>query len=664
MAQGMERTRRATTGQAKAMKQVLSGIQPDTEGTTALDMRADKNLFLIGDLPDEEKEAACKVDFSVLQRRPETFTVFPDDFVRSMNHEMLVDYAIRLGAASREYLREYILVAEQLGNAQELIRNERNTLFGRSTQRLAALTGGTDRRSKSRTKAGDIPEAEKEEQKAPEPEKAPVPEECVNEKKAASGRPRRTKGCADRVCQDAFENHIDVTVDKETLDRVFGKDNWKEIKDTEVIAKKYRVIPSKVIVDVYHMHKYGALDTANIKGPELITAKSPIQRIRPKSRMSAELLGYLMYCRNSLRMPVDRVCDHLHTLGLNLTPQMVYENMNYYDPFFEALQKRQWAELLSSSYLQIDETPVRYYDRVEKTVKRGYMWAFTTSEMLDDAKKITLFYFAFGRGADVLRECLSGFKGVIGSDGHSAYQVFARESGGSVLNAGCLDHFRKRVVAALRTIPGLSGMSEEEKRAIPAYVIMERLGKVFKLERKVRKLKTKCEREMFREEHVREEFKELVNETLGLDNGSHPEGSYMADVIRYMKNQEVYLEQFLTDGNIASNNSLCERKFAFFSVLRNQIKMFGSFRGAQIAGRLEGLEQTAREYVKNTRIYYQFLFEQLIPYIDAARKSAPDGKIPDWSAASGLDRFIPWSEEYAEYEAAALSKEMSSIIMA
>ena len=103
------------------------------------------------------------------------------------------------------------------------------------------------------------------------------------------------------------------------------------------------------------------------------------------------------------------------------------------------------------------------------------MWVFTSGEMLD-GQKITLFYFAQGRGAQVLRECLSGFTGVIGSDGHSAYHVFARESGGKVINAGCIDHFRKRVVTALRAIPGLDQMPEEEKRKIPAYVIMERLA--------------------------------------------------------------------------------------------------------------------------------------------------------------------------------------------
>ena len=142
--------------------------------------------------------------------------------------------------------------------------------------------------------------------------------------------------------------------------------------------------------------------------------------------------------------------------------------------------------LLNASHIQVDETPVRYYDTVRKQMRRGYIWVFTTSEMLINRQPLTLFHFAEGRGADVLSDCLKGFSGVVGSDGHSAYHVFARDSKGTVVNAGCLDHFRKRVVAALRAIPNLKEMPEQERLEIPAYVIMLKLNKVFELERETK----------------------------------------------------------------------------------------------------------------------------------------------------------------------------------
>jgi hypothetical protein len=271
--------------------------------------------------------------------------------------------------------------------------------------------------------------------------------------------------------------------------------------------------------------------------------------------------------------------------------------------------------------------------------------------MLLEGKPITLFYFAEGRDAGVLRHCLGNFTGFLGSDGHNAYQSFSRDSGGKVINAGCLDHFRKRVVSALRAIPNLKQMTEEEKLGIPAYVIMLKLNEVFRLERTTKKLATKEERDIYRNETVRNAFEELVQATLGIDITTCPVKSYTYEAIRYMQNQEVYLNQFLEDGNIASNNSKCERKFAFFAILRNQIKMFGSLEGARCAARLESIEQTAREHTKDTRSYYQFLLDEFIPFV---KKQDPD---TDFASLPELADYLPWSEKNKKYREATLKRE-------
>ena len=656
-------SRRASSDQSATMERLLSGLMPDSDGTAALKAACEggeeSSRFLTGDLPDEEREAVRKVDFSVLEQMPPAFFLFPDEIVKQMDVAQATAYAISLGKALKAYQKIYLSMAKQLANARELVLNGQNALFGRSSQRFSALMG------KGKKTADDAKKGKEPAENGPDIPDGQTPadpgKEDKDPKQPPKGHPRRQKGCADRVCRNAQENVIHVYKDTQELDRIFGKGNWEEATKAQKVIKSYRVIPAKVVVDKYILHQYRAKDPDICQNaPEFCTAKMPFERLRPKSRVSSSLMAYLLYCRNSLRMPVDRVCSHVAALGLNLTPQQVYENLSYYEAYFNILQERKWTKLLDCHYLQIDETPVRYYDWKEKKVKRGYMWSFTASEMLDDAEKITLFYFAEGRGADVLRECLSGFTGVIGSDGHSAYQVFARESEGTVTNAGCLEHFRKRVVAALRAIPDLGRMTEEEKRKIPAYVILERLNKVFELERKVKALRSKTEREAFRQDQVKEAFEAMVTETLGLKKNGQPEGSYLDNAIRYMENQEVYLEEFLKDGNIACQNSKSEQKIAFFAVLRGQIKMFGSFRGAQVASTLEGLEQTARKHVKETRIYYQFLLDKLLPYIRKQNKAHP-GETIDWGHTEELDQFMPWSEEYAEYEKELKKQEQNTL---
>ncbi len=670
-----KRTRRADRGQAAAMERLLSGLMPDEDGTAALKAGCEggdeSSLFLDGDLPDEEREAVRKVDFSVLEQVPPAFLIYPDEIVERMDAAHVAAYAIALGKALKACQNVYLRTAEQLANARELILNGRNAIFGRSSRRFSTIAGNRKKDEDAVEKSGENTEADgnckKDTETGPQIPNGqacagPADQSKEEEKQVPppKGHPRRRKGCADQVCRGAQENIIHVRKTAQDLDRIFGKGNWSDVEKAQKVIKSYRVIPARVIVDKYILHQYRAKDPDICQGaPEFCAARMPFERLRPKSRVSSSLMAYLLYCRSGLRMPVDRVCSHMGALGLNLTPQQVYENLDYYERFFSILQERQWAKLLDCHYLQIDETPVRYYDRKEKKVKRGYMWMFTASEMLDDAEKITLFYFAEGRGADVLRECLAGFTGVIGSDGHSAYQVFARESEGTVTNAGCLEHFRERVAAALRAVPGLCRMTVEEKRKIPAYVIMERLNKVFVLERKVKTLKTKTEREAFRQDQVKEAFDAVVAETLELKASGQPDGSYLASAIRYMENQEVYLEKFLEDGNIACQNSKSEQKIAFFAVLRGQIKMFGSFRGAQVAGTLEGLEQTTKNHVKNTRYYYQFLLDMLLPYVRKMIKSHP-GESIDWAHNEELDQYMPWSEKYAVYEKELKNREKTT----
>jgi hypothetical protein len=140
----------------------------------------------------------------------------------------------------------------------------------------------------------------------------------------------------------------------------------------------------------------------------------------------------ILHKRGTLRLPVSRICGSYHSMGLALTPQRVHENISYYSGLFRHLLDRLWAELLQCRYIQVDETPVRYYDREKGGMRRGYLWVFTTSEMLIGCRPITLFHYAEGRDAEVLRRCLGdrGFEGVVGSDGLSSYHVFSRNRTG------------------------------------------------------------------------------------------------------------------------------------------------------------------------------------------------------------------------------------------
>lgn len=671
---GRATSRKASMVQASAMAETVSRLETDVSASAALGEEIANGAPIYASLPDEEIDFSTKVDFSVLKNKLMEVTVLDDDSIRQLSEEQLYQYAAEIGQTLRFYVAQYQAVAEQLGNAMELILNQRVERFGSTSQRSSSLLGKKD--GKTREAGGRKGDAAKPDNTglsgkertntSPEKEpKQPEHEEQGQEKHRSDkegegdlsgsgdmsgktkGQPKRSAGCAARVYEDAKVQHFHCTIPESRLDSLFGKSGWKELTEGERTAAEYAIIPATIIVKVFHLHAYCAKDCSDPSAPGVVRAGSPIKRSRQKSPISSGLMANVLYERNALRIPVSRICDDLHTMGLKMTPQRLYDNLNYYGGFFKILLDLMWVVLLNTHYIQIDETPVRYFDRQAHRMKRGYIWVFTTSEMLIGGRPVTLFYFAEGRGADVLSRCLQGFSGVAGSDGHSAYHVFARDSEGAVTNAGCLDHFRKRVVAALRAVPNLKEMTEKERLEIPAYVIMLKLNRVFELDRNTKKLETKEERDEYRKGPVRDAFDELVETTLGIDLHHCPSAGYTSKAVKYMQNQEVYLRQFLEDSSIASNNSKCERKFAFFATLRNQIKMFGSARGAEIAATLESIEQTAREYTRNTRVYYKYLIEKMCPFIREKRKEDPN---VNFQALDEFQQFQIWSDEFKKYE--------------
>lgn len=169
-------------------------------------------------------------------------------------------------------------------------------------------------------------------------------------------------------------------------------------------------------------------------------------------------------------------------------------------------------------------------------------------------------------------------------------------------------------------------MTEEERLTIPAYVLWKKLKPVFLLDRKTKELGTKEERDEYSDTAVRGGFEELAAAVEGTNKGGCTEGSYLSSAISYFENQEVYLRIILDDSNIASNNAKAERCFAFFWVLRSQIKMFGSEKAAENASILESLEQTARAYVDSYLVAYLMAetpYEQINSFEEYAGKQLP-----------------------------------------
>ena len=168
----------------------------------------------------------------------------------------------------------------------------------------------------------------------------------------------------------------------------------------------------------------------------------------PKSNAGASLLAHLLVSKYQDHLPFYRQIEMFKRQGITLAQATINgwfsAAVNLLEPLYETLKK----EVLSSDYIQIDETtiPVMDKDHPGATTK-GYHWIIRAPEM----RKLFFHYDEGSRAQRVAIDLLKDFKGAVQSDGYVAYDIYENKQG--VLLLGCWAHARRKFEEALKNDP-------------------------------------------------------------------------------------------------------------------------------------------------------------------------------------------------------------------
>jgi transposase len=113
--------------------------------------------------------------------------------------------------------------------------------------------------------------------------------------------------------------------------------------------------------------------------------------------------------------------------------------------WLQPLYRRIHEDLISGSYLQADETPVKYLAPGTGKTGQGYLWTLHRPGGGD-----VLYQWHASRGSACLGDLLGGFQGILQSDGYQAYNVHAGKHPG-ITQAACWAHVRRKFHEALQT---------------------------------------------------------------------------------------------------------------------------------------------------------------------------------------------------------------------
>jgi transposase len=195
--------------------------------------------------------------------------------------------------------------------------------------------------------------------------------------------------------------------------------------------------PGELYVKQYKRPKYAKPDNDGVVIGQL--PSRPLQ----KAMAGEGLLAQIIIDKYIDHLPLHRQMQRFERAGVKLAystlTDWVSGTCNLITPLFESLK----AEVLQSTYLHVDETPIKVMDKNKKgETHRGFYWVYQNS-----IDKVVLFDYQEGRGREGPVEILKDFKGYLQTDGYVAYNVFAKRQDITLIH--CMAHARRMFNDAL-----------------------------------------------------------------------------------------------------------------------------------------------------------------------------------------------------------------------
>ncbi len=159
-------------------------------------------------------------------------------------------------------------------------------------------------------------------------------------------------------------------------------------------------------------------------------------------------------------MPFYRVIQKYKELGVSISDSTMNDwyaaTCERLKPLYDILKR----EVLSNSYIQVDESTLPVIDNEKHRAVKGYMWCTRAVE-----SNLVVFHYDMGsRSYETARRILSGYRGTIQTDGYDAYDQFENDPHIQVI--GCWAHVRRKWSDAL---------DEDRRTASEALVYINRL---------------------------------------------------------------------------------------------------------------------------------------------------------------------------------------------
>lgn len=239
-------------------------------------------------------------------------------------------------------------------------------------------------------------------------------------------------------------------------------EKWTELSPeiTEVLERD----PARWYVRRIIRHKYALKDKSLDVEKQVITAPMPVLPIA-KSYAGATLLADIHIDKYVNHLPFYRQMQMFQQQGISIPASTIDGWFQDVADLMRPTYYRLKDLVLTSDYLQCDETTLPVINDEKHKAVKGYIW-MVRAVMRD----LVFFHYDYGsRSQKVALELFTDYQGVIQTDGYAVYDIYENKQG--VLPIGCWAHCRRRFDEALK---------EDKARASYA---LEQIGLLYDVER-------------------------------------------------------------------------------------------------------------------------------------------------------------------------------------
>jgi len=378
----------------------------------------------------------------------------------------------------------------------------------------------------------------------------------------------------------------------------------------EEVTDELDIVPPKFFIRRTIRPKYAFIADRS-KPPVLAPAP---KRILDNSYASAGLLVNIVLEKYCDHLPLYRQSQIFKTrFGVDLSRQTMSDWMARLSEMLAMIYKAIRAEISAENYLQIDETPVHYQNPGNGRCSQGYLWVYHAP------KKAVFFEWHTGRANTCLDKTLKDFKGIVQSDGYSAYGAYKKEHPNAVIElAACWAHARRKFHDARNESPLAARMLQE-------------IQELYKIEADLRKTPNKDRRA------VRQKTSLSILHRIGLqlqaDQKKHLPKSGTGNAINYTLNLWDKLLVYTEHAEMEIDNNLVENAIRPTAIGKKNWLFFGSADAGQTSAIHYSLLETCRKLGINPDEYLRDVLPRL-PHM--TNQTAKDYTPAQWKAARDL----------------------------